>query len=165
MRSYAAQIAPQRSTQYASLASLLSIHELTLSPYFTGLSSATHITLGGQEYIRFDLEIPPDDLQLREWGMLSMTSAFFELYDNLNGFTGPFLRPLNTDFYPPFPRDFVMTRRYKGKTNEMFTHFLCNIGRFSSQFAEKTWRELRVFDSLAGGGTTLFTATRYDRSC
>jgi tRNA G10 N-methylase Trm11 len=51
-----------------------------------------------------------------------------------------------------------MTRRYKGKTNEMFTHFLCNIARYSSSFSDHNWNELRVFDPLAGGGTTLFTA-------
>jgi tRNA G10 N-methylase Trm11 len=52
----------------------------------------------------------------------------------------------------------IMTRRYKGKTNELFTHFMCNLARFSSGYAHRPWSALRVLDPLAGGGTTLFTA-------
>jgi tRNA G10 N-methylase Trm11 len=52
----------------------------------------------------------------------------------------------------------VMTRRYKGKTNELFTHFMCNLARFSSGYAHRPWSALRLLDPLAGGGTTLFTA-------
>ena len=51
-----------------------------------------------------------------------------------------------------------MTRRYKGKTNELFTQFMCNLARYSSDFAAEPWASLRLFDPLAGGGTALFTA-------
>lgn len=158
MPSYVAQIAPQRSTQYAALSSELAPHELALCPGSQRLSSTEPITLGGREYIRFDLEEPPDDDQLQEWGLLSMTSAFFEFHDDLAGHAGPFLRPIDTEFHPSFSRDFVATRRYRGKTNEMITHFLCNIARFSSGLANRQWGDFRVLDPLAGGGTTLFTA-------
>jgi len=158
MQSFVAQIAPQRSTQYASLSSGLAQYELALCPVNHCMSSIRHLKLGGHEYIRFELEIPPDDNQLQEWGMLSMTSAFFEYYDTITGHTGPFLRPMDIEFHSIFSRDLVMTRRYRGKTNEMFTQFLCNIARFSSKFSHKPWNEIRVFDPLAGGGTTLFTA-------
>jgi len=40
----------------------------------------------------------------------------------------------------------------------LFTHFLCNLAKFSSDFAGASWDTLRVFDPLSGGGTTLFTA-------
>jgi len=99
---------------------------------------------------------PPTPSDLQEWGMLSMASGFFDLLESLPGENGPFLRPISTGFQPSFPRDLMMTRRYKGKTNEMLTHFLCNIARYSSGFLRKPWRELRVFDPLSGGGTTLF---------
>lgn len=158
MPSFVAQIAPQRSTQYAALASELAPHELTLCPVNHRMSSIEPLKLGGHEYIRFHLARPPDDDQLREWAMLSMTSAFFEYYETLSERTGPFLRPVDIEFHSFFSRDLVMTRRYKGKTNEMFTHFLCNIARFSSGSSTKPWRDIRIFDPLAGGGTTLFTA-------
>jgi len=87
-----------------------------------------------------------------------MASAFYEYFETLSDHTGPFLRPVETAFHPFFPRDLVMTRRYRGKTNEMLTHFLCNVARFSSGFADRPWNDIRVFDPLSGGGTTLFTA-------
>jgi hypothetical protein len=52
----------------------------------------------------------------------------------------------------------VTTLRYQGKTNELFTHFLCNLARFSSDFSQESWTTLQVFPPLSGGGTTLFAA-------
>ena len=158
MPSYVAQIAPQRSTQYASLSSELAPHEFALCPANHHLTSIGPLILGGNNYIRFDLEKPAGDQQLQEWGMLSMTTAFFEFFEALPGQTGPFLRPMDCRFEPSFNKDLVMTRRYKGKTNEMLTHFLCNIAKYSSGYSGKPWKDIRVFDPLAGGGTTLFTA-------
>ena len=86
-----------------------------------------------------------------------MTSAFFEFHERIGDVSGPFLKPIDTGFAPAFPEALVTTRRYKGKTNELFTHFLCNVARFSSAFANEPWHALRLFDPLMGGGTTLLT--------
>jgi tRNA G10 N-methylase Trm11 len=69
---------------------------------------------------------------------------------------GPFLKPIDlpdTHFLPP---SLVVTRRYRGKTNEVFTQFMCNIARYSSRYRATPWRRLTLLDPLAGGGTTLF---------
>lgn len=153
-----AQIAPQRSTQYTALASALAPHELRLSPLGDQISAIAHVELGGQAYLKFEMAAAPDASQARELGMLAMTSAFFLYHERLGEHDGPFLRPIETRFESLFPPDLVMARRYKGKTNELFTHFMCNVARFSSGFSRRPWRTLRVFDPLAGGGTTLFTA-------
>src|SRR5258708_2703961 len=50
------------------------------------------------------------------------------------------------------------TRRYKGKTNEIFTHVLLNIAIFAGAYSGQFTERLRVLDPLAGGGTTLFLA-------
>lgn len=89
--------------------------------------------------------------------MLAMTSAFFLSYDRIGEVAGPLLRPLETGFQPLLPPDLMATRRYRGKTNELFTHFLCNVARFSSDFADQPWSNLFLLDPLMGGGTTLFT--------
>jgi len=152
-----AQIAPQRSTQYATLANDLAIPELQLSPLGKQISHITPVTLGGQAYLRFDLPAEPDAANRHELSMLAMTSAFFVYHERLDELEGPWLRPLETHFQPTISPELIETRRYRGKTNELFTHFLCNIARFSSSFADQPWRGLRLFDPLAGGGTTLFT--------
>ena len=151
-----AQIAPQRSTQYSSLACTLAPHELLLSPLGGAIADLRPIRLGDQDYLRFELPAPPDDRARRELGLLACTSAFFLLYEELGGRPGPFLQPLETHTAPALPAELLMARRYRGKTNELFTLFLCNAARFSSAFAGQPWNSLRVFDPLAGGGTTLF---------
>lgn len=153
-----AQIAPQRSTQYSSLAADLAPHELRLSPVGRKLGAVQPVTLGGQGYLECELLRELDESDRLELGRLAMTSAHFLGYVEIGGVQGPFLRPIETGFVPALPAEMAMTRRYRGKTNELFTHFLCNLARFSSAFAGKPWADLRVFDPLAGGGTTLFTA-------
>jgi hypothetical protein len=158
MTTLVAQIAPQRSTQYAKLARDLARQELLLSPVGKAVTHLSACTLGGHDYLKFELASEPDQALLCELGMLAMTSAFFVYYSKAESGSGPLLRPLDADFQATLPPDLVMTRRYRGKTNELFTHFLCNVARFSSGFADQPWRALRLLDPLAGGGTTLFTA-------
>ena len=158
MPALVAQIAPQRSTQYAALADALAPHELRLSAIGSLVAGIAPARLGGQDYLRLELTAMPDARQMQELGALAMTSAFFELRDRLDERDGPWLRPIDTGFAPAFPPDMVMARRYRGKTSELFTRFMLNIARHSSAFAAESWRELRVFDPLAGGGTTLFSA-------
>jgi hypothetical protein len=158
MTTLVAQIAPQRSTQYTALAAALAPHELRLSPVGGQISEIDTLEMGGQAYLKFEMPRTPDADQARELGMLAMTGAFFTYCEQLAEYPGPWLHPIDTYFQPRFPVNLVMTRRYRGKTNELFTHFLCNIARFSSEFARQPWATLRVFDPLAGGGTTLFMA-------
>lgn len=157
MTTLLAQIAPQRSTQYTDLARSLAVPELQLSPLGRYLTNIELVTLGGQDYLRCTLTQEPTAAQLRELGMLAMTSAFFLYYDRIGEVVGPWLRPLETGFEPVLPPDLMATRRYRGKTNELFTHFLCNVARFSSDFADQPWSNLFLLDPLMGGGTTLFT--------
>jgi hypothetical protein len=158
MTTLLAQIAPQRSTQYADLARTLAIPELQLSPVGTQATDFAHVTLGGQDYVRFVLPAAPDAGHRRELGMLAMTSAFFIEYDRIADIEGPLLQPLERGWQPAISPDLVATRRYRGKTNELFTHFLCNIARYSSTFRDQPWQNLTVMDPLMGGGTTLFVA-------
>ncbi len=154
-----AQISPQRSTQYSNIASILAPVELSLSPPGQSLSSIETVTLGRRKYIKFSID---DNAMgnnvLYELGNMSMTNSFFYYYEELGSISGPFLKPIEIPDYHSLSYDFLMTRRYKGKTNEMFTHFLCNVARYSSSFSHSNWSDIRIFDPLAGGGTTLFTA-------
>ena len=150
-----AQIAPQRSTQYSALATALAPHEMTLSVLGAHIREQQVIALGGQSYVHCELDAWPSDDDWHDLGLPTMTSAFFEARE-IDGAT--WLRPIELPFQPALPLDLMTTRRYKGKTNEAFTHFMLNIARHASAFAHEPWRGLRVFDPLCGGGTTLFAA-------
>ncbi|GIV76663.1 MAG: hypothetical protein KatS3mg050_1057 [Litorilinea sp.] len=158
MTTLLAQIAPQRSTQYTELATTLAPHELTLSPAGKALTELKPVTLGGQPYLQATLQQALTPALAWELGALATTSAYFEYHEQVGGVPGPWLRPVETGFRPALPPELALTRRYRGKTNELFTHFLCNLARFSSGVANLPWRQLRLLDPLAGGGTTLFTA-------
>jgi hypothetical protein len=158
MTTLLAQTAPQRSTQYTELARVLAPCELRLVPLGAEVGDDPSIELGGQSYVQFELPEEPSPEQARELGMLAISSAFFVRYDGLGGVEGPLLRPIETGFTPALPRELMMARRYRGKTNELFTHYLCNVARYSSALAHRPWETLRLFDPLAGGGTTLFAA-------
>ncbi len=165
MTTILSQITPQRSTQYSQLAADLAGHELRLSPLGESIVDLAPRRMAGQDFLRVDLTSELDEAGRRELGLLAMTSAHFEYFAELAGLPGPFLRPIETGFSPALPVELVTARRYRGKTNELVTHFLCNIARHSSGYARRPWSELRVFDPLAGGGTTLFTALVLGAEC
>ena len=152
-----AQIAPQRNTQYAALASALAPAELALSPIGSLIAGIEPLALGGQPYLKVGLTAPPDASQLAGCGALATISAFFNYFPELAGQTGPFLQPLELPLPWRLPPELIESRRYRGKTNEMFTHFLLNVAHFGSRYAETPWPRLRVADPLMGGGTTLLT--------
>jgi hypothetical protein len=158
MSTLVAQIAPQRSTQYSALADALASQELLLSPLGQHITNMERVEIGGEAYLRFDMPVEPGEDQVRELGQLAMTQAFFVYYDRLGEVEGPLLRPIDPHVTRALPETLVTSRRYKGKTNELFTHFMCNVARFSNIPSGRPWDTLRVFDPLAGGGTTLFTA-------
>jgi hypothetical protein len=160
MHNYYTQIAPQRSTQYGALAEHLAPLELQLSPFGARVRAEELqlITLGGQRYLRVRTDEPIDELVRADAGRLAATRAWFESRDEVGGVAGPWLRPLEIDAGGAWPEELVSARRYKGKTNELFTRFLCNVALHSSAYANGGWKGLRVLDPLAGGGTTLFVA-------
>ena len=158
MPTFLAQIAPQRSTQYIELATHLAPVELMLCLFAGHPPELTPVTLANQHYLRFALPQMLSQGQLQALGGLATICASYELFDELAGIAGRLLRPLEPRSQPALPADLVITRRYRGKTNELFTHVLCNVARASSGFAHEPWPRLRVLDPLAGGGTTLFTA-------
>lgn len=155
----AAKIAPQRSTQYAALATALAEPELRLSPLAPLIGDIRPVTLAGQQYLLLDLSAEPDENQRRALWQLGATNEFFWYFDRLDSERGPFLKPLEPTFHHVLSADLVEARRYRGKTNELFTTVILNLARWSRP--PGTPREhLRVLDPLMGGGTTLFVALR-----
>ena len=154
----AAQLTPQRSTQYADLVKCLAPHEITLSQASSALKGkVTLVEMGGQEYLLFEIgEEWPDSY----WQFLqefAMTNSFFFYHEAIGEQAGPFLQPVTIPVETFLPAGLVTTRRYRGKTNELLTRFMCNIARYSSSFRKTPWRKITLLDPLSGGGTTLFT--------
>ena len=158
MTRIAAQLAPQRSTQYSNLPRDLAAAEVLASPLGPRLQDVSLGSIAGQDYLQFDLTGPITDDAAGLLAGMAMLGGVFELFDAIGGVAGPLLRPVKATHSAFISPDMAATRRYKGKTNEAFTHFLCNMAKYASDFHSADWSTLDVVDPLCGGGTTLFTA-------
>lgn len=162
MLTIAAQIAPQRSTQYTDMVTALAPHEIRLSPLGEHITSEIEaLRMGQQAYLKFRLDTDPDERLLSAFDQMAMTNAYFHLHEELGGMVGPFLKPIDLPSCAVFPPSLIETRRYRGKTNELFTQFMCNIARASSDFHDTAWHDLTLLDPLCGGGTTLFVGLMF----
>ena len=158
MTRIAAQLSPQRSTQYSNLPRDLAAAEVLASPLGAGLQDLSLRSIAGQDYLQFDLPGPITSEAARLLASMAMLGGIFELFDAIGDVAGPLLRPVQATHPAFLSPDMAATRRYKGKTNEAFTHFLCNMAKYASDFHSSDWSTLDVVDPLCGGGTTLFTA-------
>lgn len=154
---FLAQIAPQRSTQYTDLVTALAPYELMLSTIGEHLAEPVELVqFGSQYYLKFELDTAFDGTLQAIADEFAMTDTFFQHYDALGDVKGPLLKPIEVDSDAFLPHSLIATRRYRGKTNELFTQFMLNIARYSSVYRTTPWRKLTILDPLAGGGTTLF---------
>ena len=159
----ALKITPQRSTQYANMAEILAAPELLASPLGNAITTINPAALAGQGYLIATLDCASDPYATRISIMpilsrLGATSEVFDYFDSLGEVEGPLLRPLEPQFTPFVPLEMAEIRRYKGKTNEVFTRVLLNLAIFAGAYAGQCTERLRILDPLAGGATTLFLA-------
>jgi len=155
----ALKITPQRSTQYLNMVATLAVPELLASPLGSAIQECQPTTLAGQAYLLVTLDVPQlTPYMLAVLARLGATSEVYEYFDAIGDVQGPLLRPVEPLFVPFVPLEMAETRRYKGKTNEVFTRVLLNVALFAGDYSANLNERLRVLDPLAGGGTTLFLA-------
>src|SRR5215831_1185135 len=154
MRTLALKITPQRSTQYANMTEKLAEPELLASPLGAIITHIKPVKLAGQAYLLVFLD--QDGLSSRCLEIqhilprLGATSEAYEFFELIGDLEGPLLRPLQTTFVPFLPLEMAEIRRYKGKTNEVFTKVLLNIAVFAGSFAQQYNGRVRILDPLAG---------------
>jgi len=151
-------ITPQRSTQYSNMTAALAAPELLASPLGVAVHHVEPVTLAGQAHLLIDLEDTAVPGMFPILSRLGATSAAYEYFAHIGEIEGPLLRSLEPCFTLFVPLEMAEVRRYKGKTNEIFTRVLLNIAIFAGAYSGQFIERLRVLDPLAGGGTTLFLA-------
>ena len=154
----ALKITPQRSTQYATTTRKLAEPELLASPLASAIQRIEPTMLAGQNYLLVTLDDAGHPLLSTVLARLGATSEAYEYFEHIGERPGPFLRPLDCVFTPFVPLEMAEARRYRGKTNEVFTRVLLNVALFAGAFREQITGRLRILDPLAGGCTTLFLA-------
>ncbi|MGB0114783.1 MAG: hypothetical protein WBP59_16310 [Ilumatobacteraceae bacterium] len=121
------------------------------------VASVAEQSFGAVPYVVFDAEAL-DDHDRFLTSNLSTVRAVFEVRAD-----GAFL-PIAIQPLEYFGSDLITIQRYPGKTNEQFTHLLVNLTVAASRAAADRVAEgaqVRVFDPVAGRGTTLNRALMY----
>jgi hypothetical protein len=160
----ALKITPQRATQYANMTQKLAAPELLASPLALSIQHVVPVTLAGQAYLLVTLDdgwLAGSPHCLDILARLGAISEAYEYFERIGDLDGPFLRPLDRPFTPFVPFEMAEARRYKGKTNEIFSRVLLNSALFAGRWHDRLAERLRVLDPLAGGGTTLFLALAF----
>lgn len=159
----ALKITPQRSTQYADMTALLAPAEVLASPLGVIVHDIQSKTLAGQPYLYATTETAEEAEKVAAClpvliGRLGAVNESYEYFDHIGDIEGPLLRPINPEIASFVPWEMAEVRRYKGKTNEIFTRVLLNVAIFASAYRSQYTERLRILDPLCGGGTTLFLA-------
>jgi hypothetical protein len=142
---------------------VLAAPELLASPLGSSIAGIEQTRLAGQEYVLVELKNEREQAELFSelstlLPRLGAISEGYEYFSGLAGIDGPLLRPIEPNFTPFVPLEMAEVRRYKGKTNELFTRVMLNLAIFAGAYRDQFAQRLRVLDPLAGGGTTLFLA-------
>lgn len=159
MADFALLVRESANRVYAGRAADLLVAELeAISPRFhTDVTDVRIESFGGVEYVVFSAT-EPDDHDRFLASNLSTTRALFEAEGDGR------LRPLDLSVLAWFPSDLITIQRYRGKTNEQFTHLLLNVTVAMSDAATERSAEgsrVRVVDPVAGRGTSLNRALAY----
>ena len=149
---------PGHNRVYYNSADQLALSELQIAS--TRLSvpvESTGITdLKGIRYLQLETAEPLTESDLALLSRLSFAFAIFRL-DQLNG--EDCLIPLARFAYEYLDSKVSSILKYKGKTNELFTRMMINVGMLSSSFHPDD--RISLLDPVAGKGTTLFEAAVY----
>lgn len=104
--------------------------------------------IAGLSYLVFDSLQPLETPDLEKIARFSPTYGLFQK-------EGELLRPLALPNPQVFDRSVATILKYHGKTNELFTRMLVNIAYTVSN---KSPKDIKLLDPVAGKGTTLFEA-------
>lgn len=147
------QLYPHNNKRYYESMKQLAVHELSIITNQVDIASELIFEhIGGLELMTFEVASLSNDLLNRIYHHSALL-ALFEI-------SGDSLKPLMAGKENYFSADIAYILKYKGKTNEMFTEMLLNLGVFSSDFKDKYDQPLHILDAMCGKATSMFMALK-----
>ena len=122
--------------------------EKELALCIDALENIRQETIGGVPYLLFNTTKPLDGNTLEKISRLSFVYALFQWDTQV-------LTPINLAPHYFIPSELSGILKYSGKTNELFTRLMLNLGQKYIKNAPDT---LNILDPMAGKGTTLYEA-------
>ena len=146
MKNLALLISPRAKSAYFN--DLVEVAKAELGWLIGSDKTVTYKKIGAMEF----LEVESDEDQLSALSQLSFVYGIFE-YQNEQ------LIPLAIEPAFNLHEDFVFGAKFKGKTNELLTQLLINVGLHSIEY--KNIADVKLLDPMCGRATTLLWGMRY----
>jgi hypothetical protein len=158
MKTYLILQHPGHNRVYYNLSGPLALAELKVaSSRLNSTSSAIEIVnIEGIRYLSLTTE---DELTTLDLELLSRLSFVFALFELETIEDKRFLKPLLKKDYEYVDSKISSLLKYAGKTNELFTKMMVNVGLLSSDFSFED--NIQLLDPVAGKGTTLYEGSIY----
>lgn len=145
MKSLALLISPQAKSAFFN--DYIDVAKAELA-WLIGARTITYTKIAAMDF--FEIEASKEQLP----GLASL-SFVYGIFEKKNSQLVPL--PINTSF--KLHEDFVFGAKFKGKTNEILTQMLINVGLQSIDF--KSISDVKLLDPMCGRATTLLWAMRY----
>ncbi|MDL2206290.1 hypothetical protein LJC33_05200, partial [Eubacteriales bacterium OttesenSCG-928-N13] len=140
---------PHMNNRYQDAIKPLGLSELSLVLGDADVAPR-HESIAGVDAICFESALSPDEIIPK---LADLAHLYLLLQMNADG---SFI-PLSSGRSPYLGADLPSVLKYKGKTNEVFTHYLINMALYASAFADAPVR-LKLIDPMCGRATALFDA-------
>jgi hypothetical protein len=124
---------------------------LTCNSFETECNNIRLEDIAGIQYFTFDCTSEIKSEELRSLSAMSFTFAIFRLIEDNSE---KLLLPIEMPHYEYLDTKISSLLKYSGKTNEIFTKMMINVGVLSCDFSKE--ESLNILDPVAGKGTTLF---------
>jgi hypothetical protein len=148
---YGILLYPHPNKRYFEAMKPLCINELLImsKSFDTEISNLHYGEVEGLELLIFET-VELNDKCKKIINSMSNNQVLFEIEDN------GFIKPIKYGKKYYLKEDMSSILKYKGKTNEVFTDMMINIGIFSSNFSKNFEEPLNILDPMCGKGTTLY---------
>ncbi len=149
---------PSHNRVYYNQAGKLSLAELKIAceRFENKCQDIELLTIAGINYLSVKVE---NQITKKELLLLSRLSFVFALFELVEVNREKHLLPIAKSNYAYINPKISSLLKYPGKTNELFTKMMVNVGLLSSNFDYH--ENIQLLDPLAGKGTTLFEGAVY----
>ena len=146
---------PGHNRVYFEASKVMALAELELAcrQFDVPCGNVSAMDVEGIHLVTFRAEAPLSEADLRWVSRLSFVFAVFRMEIRADGVALFPIRKLRTGVMND---DLVTILKYSGKTNELFTRLMVNVGLLSGKYAREP--HISLMDPVAGKGTTLFEA-------
>jgi hypothetical protein len=158
MHTYLIMQNPGHSRVYYTESTKLALAELKIAckRFESTCQNIEMLTVADIFYISFTLENP---MTRKDLCLLSRLSFIFALFEHIEVNKQWVLVPIAFPSTASIDPKISHLLKYSGKTNELFTKMMVNIGLLSSSFTYDP--HIQLLDPIAGKGTTLFEGMVY----